>query len=349
MLERFRQRFCRRFTRIADLGFVGPPEEQHLGGFSGKTGFPQDIDKHLGYVIGHGAIDGARSGDEASGHAHIRRTLNHVVRVDGNAVAAHANAGGVTMEIPFRRCSRQHVFHVHVHGGEDTCKFVDQGDVDVALHVLDDLGCLGDLELPDVAYVLTRELTVQLNQRFTHLGIGAADDPRHGTNAVSSIAGVEPLGAVGDFNVLTDGHPQLVNQGEPGVSRHTGIDRGLQHHDGVGTFWNRFKHRLPSRLDVRQVRLEVVRHGCRNGHEDDVAMGNRLSGGGCDVPAFGTGPRDDVVHVRVARRVVAGLDHVNGALRDVHAPYGKPSIVETNGGRKPNIAQADDADGHVGI
>ena len=188
-----------------------------------------------------------------------------------------------------------------------------------------------------------------MNQRFTHLGIGAADDPRHGTNAVSSIAGVEPLGAVGDFNVLTDGHPQLVNQGEPGVSRHTGIDRGLQHHDGVGTFWNRFKHRLPSRLDVRQVRLEVVRHGCRNGHEDDVAMGNRLGRGGCDVPAFSTGLGDDVVHVRVACRIFAGLHRFNGTLGHIHAPHRKPGIVETDSGGEADIAQADDANRHVGI
>ena len=166
---------------------------------------------------------------------------------------------------------------------------------------------------------------------------------------MGSIARIEALRAVGNFDIFADGHAQGFDQRQPGMSSDARIDRGFEHHDGVGTFWNGFKDRFSCCFNIRQVGLEVVRDRCRHGDEDDVAMGNRLSRGGCDVPAFGAGLGDDVVDVRVAGRVVAVLHHVNGALRDVHAPYGKPSIVETNGGRKPNVAQADDADGHVGI
>ena len=67
------------------------------------------------------------------------------------------------------------------------------------------------------------------------------------------------------------------------------------------------------------------------------------------MPAVSAGLRDDVVHVRVARWVFSCLDHVDGALRDVHAPNGKPGIMETDSGRKADIAQADDTNGHVGV
>ena len=87
-------------------------------------------------------------------------------------MAAHADARGVAMEVPLRRCCRQHIFHIHVHGRENPSEFVDQGDVDVTLNVLNDLGRLSDLKLTDIADVFARELTVELDQRFTHLGIG---------------------------------------------------------------------------------------------------------------------------------------------------------------------------------
>ncbi len=300
-------------------------------------------------MVRHRAVDGASGGDEPCRHAHVAGSLNHVVRVHGNAVPAHADARGVAVKVPLRGGCRQHVFHVNVHGREDAGEFIDQRDVDVALYVFDDLGRLSDLELTDVTDILARELAVQLDQRFTHLRIGTTDDSRHGTNTVGGIARIEALRTIGYFDVFADGHVQGFDQRQPCMSRHARIDRGFKHHDGVGTFWNGFKDRFSSSLNVGKVGLEVVRHRCRHGYEDDVAMGNRLSRGGCDVPAFGAGLGDDVVDVRVAGRVVAVLHHVNGALRDVHAPDGKPSIVETNGGRKPHIAQADDADGHVGI
>ena len=53
--------------------------------------------------------------------------------------------------------------------------------------------------------------------------------------------------------------------------------------------------------------------------------------GGRDVPAFGAGRRDDVVHVGVAGGVFPGHDHVNGSLGHVNAPDLEAGVVEADG------------------
>ena len=93
---------------------------------------------------------------------------------------------------------------------------------------------------------------------------------------MGSIARVEALRAISNFNVHADGHAQAFNQRQPRMSRHPGIHRGLQHHDGVGTFWNRFEDRSSGCLNVGKIGLEVVRDRRRNRDEDDVAIWNRL-------------------------------------------------------------------------
>jgi len=62
------------------------------------------------------------------------------------------------------------------------------------------------------------------------------------------------------------------------------------------------------------------------------------------VPALSAGLGDDVVHVGVARGVLSGQHHVDGALRYVHAPDLKTSVVEANGGGKAHVTKPDDAD-----
>ena len=43
------------------------------------------------------------------------------------------------------------------------------------------------------------------------------------------------------------------------------------------------------------------------------------------------------------------FDHVDGALRNVNAPDGEPSIMKANGRGQTDVSKADDPDGHVNI
>ncbi len=272
LLQSLCQWFCRRFARVTDLGFVGPAEEKHLGGLGGKPSLPQDVDEYLSYVVGHGTVDCTGCGDEAGRNTNVAGSLNHVIRVNGDAVAANTDTWGVAMEVPLRCSSRKHVFDVHVHGGENTSEFVDQGDVDVALNIFNDLRSLCHLDFADIANIFTGELAVKLDQSLTHIGVCTAYYAGHGTDAMGSIAGVEAFGAVGNFHVVANRHAQVLNKRHPCLSRHAWIDGGLQHHDGVGAFWNRFEDGATGCLNIGQIGFEVVRDGCRNGHEHDVTM-----------------------------------------------------------------------------
>jgi hypothetical protein len=100
----------------------------------------------------------------------------------------------------------------------------------------------------------------------------------------------------------------------------------------------------PAAFHVGQVGLQVVRDGGWNGDQNHIAMRYGFGRGGGDVPAFSAWCWNNVVHVRIACRVLAGQHHVNGALRNIHAPDLEASIVEADGCRQAHIAQADDAD-----
>ena len=103
----------------------------------------------------HRAVDGPCGCDEAGRHTNIGCSLNHVVGVNGDAVTADTNTGGVSVEVPLGGGCGEHIFDVDIQSGEDSSQFVDQSDVDVALNVFDDLGSLGDFEFADVADVFS--------------------------------------------------------------------------------------------------------------------------------------------------------------------------------------------------
>ena len=89
--------------------------------------------------------------DAPSGEDHLRMVANllglvgEVVGVDADAVPAD-QAGAEGEEIPLGAGSRQHLGGIDAQAIENEGEFVDQGDIDVALGVLDDLGRLRDAD-----------------------------------------------------------------------------------------------------------------------------------------------------------------------------------------------------------
>ena len=68
---------------------------------------------------------------------------------------------------------------------------------------------------------------------------------------------------------------------------------------------------------------------------------------GGDMPPFSPWRWNDVVHIWVARGIFAGLDHVNGSLRNINAPNFETSVMKSNGRGETNIPQANDANRQV--
>ena len=97
-------------------------------------------------VIGHSVVDFAGQFDESGGHADFAGLPRQVKRVDGNAVPAQAGAGVERLEAEgLGAGGGDHLPDVDAHGGEHDFHFVDQGDVDGPVNVLQQLGGLGDL------------------------------------------------------------------------------------------------------------------------------------------------------------------------------------------------------------
>ena len=72
--------------------------------------------------------------------------VRQIVRIDADAVTAD-QSGAEVEEVPFRFGGRQHVVHRNAHLVEDGGNLVDEGDIDVALRVLDDLGSFGGADV----------------------------------------------------------------------------------------------------------------------------------------------------------------------------------------------------------
>ena len=99
----------------------------------------------LGDEGAHVVVDAAAGEDHLGLVAELLGLHRQVVRVDADAVAAD-EARLELQEVPLGAGGGEHVGRADAHAVEDDRQLVHQGDVEVALGVLDDLGRLGDLD-----------------------------------------------------------------------------------------------------------------------------------------------------------------------------------------------------------
>ena len=95
--------------------------------------------------VGHGGVDFAGQLDEAGVEVELLGLPGEIERVDGDAVAAEAGAGieGLEAEgLGFGGVDDFVDVDAHLHA--ELLELVDQGDVDAAVDVFEQLGHLGD-------------------------------------------------------------------------------------------------------------------------------------------------------------------------------------------------------------
>ena len=116
----------------------------------------------------HAVVDAAAGQDDLAGGSRSPRLVGQVVRIDADAVAAdQAGRNGRKFHLVPAAC--QHLFGVDAHPVEDERQFVDQGDIDVALGVLDDLGGFGDLDAGGLVGAGGDDLAVERRRRGRRL------------------------------------------------------------------------------------------------------------------------------------------------------------------------------------
>lgn len=133
---------------IAQIGAVfleGEPEHKYAGAVYLNAALGHSLDQLRYDIDAHVVVEPAPSENDLGVIAHGLGFVGEVVGVDTYAVSAH-EPGPEGQEIPFCAGSLQNGLGIDTHFIEDERQFVNQGNVDVALGILDDLGGFRDLD-----------------------------------------------------------------------------------------------------------------------------------------------------------------------------------------------------------
>lgn len=147
--------------------------------------------------VGHGGVDFAGELDEAGVEVELLGFPTEVEGVDGNAVAAEAGAGVEGLEAEgFGFGGVDDLVDVDAHLHAELLEFVDEGDVDAAVDVFEELGHLGDggrADRDDAA----EDAAVHGGGERAGDGTAAADDLGNVVAGDGVVAGVFALGTEG--------------------------------------------------------------------------------------------------------------------------------------------------------
>ena len=361
---------------VAQVGAVfleGQAEDEDPAVADADAALQHEFDHGLRDVGAHAVVDAPAGEDDLGVIANGDGLVGEVVGVDADAVAAD-QAGAEGQEVPFAAGGFQHFQGVDAELAEDQRQFVHQGDVEVALGVLDDLGRLGDADAAGAVGAGGDDLAVEGVDDGGDFRAGAAGDLFNGGEAVVRVAGVDALGAVAEVEGAWRIPPlprPLPHQGggekyslPPGGG---GLGRGgrkvfqprplLQHRGAVflgatgidGGFVDDQVARLEDLADGgggleqgREVGALVLVHRGGDGDDEDPAgaQGLGVAGDG-QVPGggqfFGCG---------LAGAITAGLKLGDALGLDVEADH-RAVLAKFHGQGQADVAEADDGQGGV--
>ena len=313
------------FAHIINVGLVGEAEHQDSASADGLTLIVEGPAHALHHVLGHLVVDFAGKFDEARGHAHLACFPSEVEGVDRDAVAAEAGAGVEGLEAEgFGGGGLNHFPDVDAHGGEDHFHFVDEGDVDGAVDVFQQLGSLRDFRRGNGNHFL-HSVAVEGDRDFTAGGIDAADELRDGAGVVVFAAGVFALGGEGEEEVGAEPELGFFEGGEHDFARGSRVGAGFENDDLAGA--EGAGDVVGGLFNEAHVRLEVGAE--RGGDADDDGVGFAEAahvGGG--IEATGLHHVGDHRGSEVLEVVFAGKEGLDLAGIDVEPDHGESGGME---------------------
>ena len=121
--------------------------------------------------------------------------MGQVIGIDTDTVSTH-QAGPKRQEIPFGTGGFQYFEGINAHFVEDNRQFIDQGDVEVALRIFDNLGGFGDLDTARFVRASGNDRAVEFIDLLGSFGRGAGGNLLDSRDPVFFIAWIDPLRAV---------------------------------------------------------------------------------------------------------------------------------------------------------
>ena len=229
------------------------------------------LDGLLGDELAHAVVDASPRQDHLRVIADLVGLVGEVVGVDADAVPAD-QAGPEGQEVPLGAGGLQHFERVDADAVEQDGELVHQGDVEVALRVLDHLGRLGDLDARRTVYARGDDALVESGDFFERLRSVARHHFQDAGKRVLLVTGIDALGRVADVEVALPAHAGgFLEDRHAHFLGGAGIDRRFVHDDRAALHVPAYGL---ARADER-AQVGLVRGVHRRRHRDDDEIGGR--------------------------------------------------------------------------
>ena len=260
--------------------------------------------------------------------------MRQVVGIDADAVSADESRRE-GQEIPLGAGCGEHVPGVDAQTGENEGKLVHQRDVEVALGVLDHLGCFRHPDVRGPVDPRRDHGLVDAGDDVERRLVRCGHDLRDPGEGVLPIAGIDPLRRITDRKVRPAREPRsLLQHRDALLLRHSRIDRRFEHDDVAPV--ETPTHGTRRAEQPSQVRRSgaVDRRG--NRHDVEVRLAQRLRIAG-EVRVG----RRECVWIDLAGPVHAPPEFLDPARVDVEADDARSSS-ERDRHREPDVPESDD-------
>ena len=219
---------------VSGVGAVflkGKAEDRHLRFLYGNIRRNQVLDQAVGDIGPHVVIDSPAGENDLAVVAHPLRLIGQIIGIHPDAVSADQPRKEF-QEVPFGTRGFQNGFRIDSHLVEDHGQFIHEGNVDVSLRILNDLGCFRHLNGLCPVDAGKRNQRIYLRHLIQRLFIHTGNDLGDGFQAVHLVSGIDSLGGVSDLKVHSALQSRLFLQNRlANVFCHTGIHRGLIDHN----------------------------------------------------------------------------------------------------------------------
>ena len=240
-----------------------------------------------------------------------------------------------------------HFPHIEAHAVRHDRKLVGEGNVHIAVGVFDQLGHLGRARIGGDAGP-AHETLVECQRLASATRCDAADRAVVVGQLFQNASGQHPLRAVGDRDVRRlagqAGELEIRTQPRHQVAHHLGrADGACRFEDHHVASLEHARDFAGSSLHVGNIRRVVTVLGERRRHRDHEDVGRFDLGRGAQQAAL-----DDALHKAIEIDFLdmdlAAVDRIDYALRHIEAEHRAARAGNDRGGRKSDIAQADNAD-----
>lgn len=278
------------YLGIADVRtvlFEGDAEDKDLGVLDTDTFLVHALDCLVGYIGTHAVVESASIKHNAREDSIDLCLLDEVIGIDTDTVPAH-KSGAEFDEVPFAGGCLDDVAGVDVHGIEDFGEFVHEGDIDVALGVLDNLTGLGDFHGRCLMCAVDKYGVINSVNDISDLWCGARSDLADFLDCMLLIAWVDTLGRVTGKEVLVERQSgNTFYDREAFLLGNSRIDGGFIDYDiSFGDYLADCLAGSPERSEVRAV---VTVNRSRHGNDIEITVLDLLEVCGTEEAVVGDG------------------------------------------------------------